>query len=255
MTIWKSAYSPDLYREVQHWRGKALLYLALVLALCWTPILIKMQVMIDRTIRRAEPSLLAQIPVIEFAHGQVKTPENRPYLIHLGDDDQAMTFIIDTSGHYQSLDGQVALVLLTQDKCFMRQKTGEVRTFDLSKNQAGQFVLDQDMLRKLIRIFRVWVVALSFLFLVLFSYLKRLMQAFLMALIGLGLATSLETDLDLGELLSLAIVSMTPAMILETLWNLAGGSLPFIWILWAALIVGYNLFAVNAAASPYMPDH
>jgi hypothetical protein len=249
LAIWQSAYSSDLYRKVQHWRGQALVYLALVIGLCWTPIIVKMAVTVNRAVQQAEPGLLAQVPVIEFSNGQIKTPENRPYLITLGEAPQTMTIIVDTSGHYLSLDGQTAQILLTKDKCFIRQRAGEVRTYDLSKSQAGRFVLDQDLLRKLIRIFKRWVLAFSFIFIVLLSYLKRLMQALLIALIGLGVASSLDTNLDLGELLSLAIVSMTPVMIMETLWTLAGGTFPFIWIFWAFLIFGYNLFAINAAAA------
>jgi len=249
LAIWQSAYSADLYRQVQRWRGKALGYLALVLVLCWAPLLIKTQVALDRAIRRGEPGLLAQIPEIEFDHGQVKTPENRPYLIHLSVGPETMTFIVDTSGHYQSLDGQAALILLTRDKCFLRQKAGEVRMYDLSRSQANRFVLDQELIRKLIQIFRRWAMILSSVFLLFFSFLKRLVQAFMMALVGLAFASALETDLDLGELLSLAIVSMTPAMILETIWTLSGRAAPLIWILWVVLIVAYYFFAVNAAAS------
>jgi hypothetical protein len=250
LTIWQSAYSSDLYRQVQHWRGKAIAYLAVVLVLCWTPVLIKMHMTINQAIQSAEPGLLAEIPVIEFDHGQVKTPENRPYLIHITGTPQPINFIVDTSGHYQSLDGQDAIILLTKDKCFIRQRAGQVQTYDLSGSQAGRFVLDQEKVRKLIQFFRRWVVILSFVFLVFFSFLKRLMQCLMMALVGLGFVSSLETDLDLGELLSLAIVSMTPAMIMETLWTLTGRALPFVWVFWALLMVGYYLFAINSAATP-----
>ena len=140
-------------------------------------------------------------------------------------------------------------MLLTRDKCFLRQKTGEVRMYDLSKSQSKRIFLSHEVISKLIQLLRRWAVPVMAVFILILSYLKRLMQAFLLALLGLGLASALETDLDVGELLSLAIVAMTPAMILESLWALSVRVFPLIWILWFLLIVGYYVYAINAAAT------
>src|SRR6266700_3606512 len=244
--LWLSFYSKDLYGRVQRWRGKAIVYLAAVLVLCWTHVLIRMHFQIKKAVQEARARFMPQLPVIRFEHGQVSTPENRPYLLRFGAPSNVVA-IIDTSGHYTSLDGQEALLLITRDKCFLRQR-GEVRAYDLSKSKAKPIILDQDFLEKIVHFVKVWTLPPFYVLIYALSFLKRLIEAFFIALVGLGLATLLETDLDLGELLSLAIVSMTPAMIFGTLLALSGKHVPLSWLLSMFLTLGYFIFAVNAAS-------
>ena len=247
--LWRSFYSAALYRDVQRWRGKALLYLAMVLLLCWTPVTIRMQLRLAGILQRAEEKVVPQMPQIQFAQGKISTPENRPYLYHFGEGAQKLGIIIDTSGRYTSLEGQDAQFLLTRNRCFIRQKTGEVREYDLSKSRTKPMVINGQVLHKIFQLVRKWALLCLFVFIFVFSFLKRLIQAFLIALIGLALAMALETDLDLGELLSLAIVSMTPAMLLETAATLTGIQFRWMWLLWGLLILGYFVFAINAAST------
>jgi hypothetical protein len=246
--LWQSFYSTPLYRRVQHWRGLALFYLAMVLVLCWTPLFIKAQVALNHLVDRVESGVVPQIPTIHFAYGQITTPENRPYIFRFGEGLKKMVVILDTSGHYSSLDAQEAQILFTRDKCFVRQKTGDVRTYDLSKSRAKPMVIDQAFLHKVLTFFRRWSCIAIYPVVLVLSFLKRLMQAFFMALFGLALVSSFDVKLDVGELLSLGIVSMTPAMILQTLATGTGVHVPLSWLLWGLLIAGYFIFAINAAS-------
>lgn len=252
--IWESAYSATVYRQAQTWRGRAMAYLALVLALCWTATLIRFQVSYWKVMQKAEAAILSQVPVITYKDGAISTPENKLYRIEVGTGTAVFAAIIDTTGQTKNLNGQTAQILLTRTTLFVRKQSGEVREIDLSKSKAQPFVLDHERIQKLMRMFRLWTVPFLAPFLLLASFLKRLVQAFFIALLGLAIVSMLDVELDLGELFSLAIIAMTPAMILQTVAHVAGLQFPGSLSLWVVLIVGYFLFAVNAAAGRMPSD-
>ena len=245
--ICRSAYSKELYREVQYWRGRAVAYTAVLLILCWTPTFIKGQIQFAKVIDEGAQKILPKIPVIRFEHGQITTPENKPYMVETGEPPK-MIAIIDTSGKYTSLDGQEAVVLLTRDKCMLRKRDGSVQIFDLSKSKSRPLLLDQSFYSRVLRLVKLWFLPIASVLVFALSFFKRLIQAFLIGLLGLALTHALNVDLDLGELFGIATVAMTPAMILQTVVAVAGVRIPGSWILWAALIAGYDIFGINAAA-------
>jgi hypothetical protein len=251
--LWESFYSADLYRGVQKWRGMALLYLGMVLVLCWTPQFMKIQILSEKFLDRLAMEASVRLPVIRFENGHITTPENKPYWIRVGEAPQQFGMIIDTSGKYSSLEGQDAQILVTRDKIFTRQKNGEVRIYDLSKSKLRPMTMDHDFIQKVLAFIRRWVLPAVYLLLFVLSYIKRLIEAFFISLVGLALVSSLETNLDLGELFSLAIVAMTPAMLLETAVSFSGKPIRFQWFISGLLIAGYFIFAVNAATDSQTP--
>jgi Protein of unknown function (DUF1189) len=245
----RSFYSAPFYRHVaKRWRPVAIAYLFFVLALCWTPTFLKMNWRITRGLQRVQAEVIPQIPVLRFENGQFTTPEAKPYILSFGSAKAPIDVIIDTTGRIKSLDGRPAFMLVTKNRLFIRQRTGEIRTYDLSKSRARPFVLSPDRIRRILGPLKYWALGALYLFIFIASFLKRLIQAFLIALCGLVLASFMKLELDLGALLSLAIVAMTPAMALETVIGLTGKYTPWLWVLWFGLISGYFLFALNAAS-------
>ena len=250
----QSFYSADLYRRVAaSWRSMGIAYLLLILTLCWIPSMIKLHLQMSHGLQTFQKQLWSQVPTIRFENGQVITPENRPYIISFGGAKNPLVLILDTSGHFKSLDGERAQFLITRHRMFIRQQSGEIRMYDLSQSHAKPFVFNQARVGRVLHPLKYWALAALYATIFLLSVIKRLIQAFFMALIGMIIVAILKSDLDLGALLSVAIVSMTPAMVIETLIGVTGKSIPHLWILWALLLTGYFLFALNAA-SDKTPD-
>lgn len=202
-------------------------------------------------LKKIQTDIFSQIPTIRFENGQVVTPENRPYLLNFDKAKTPAVVILDTSGRITSLEGTGAQMLVTRTKIFIRQRTGETRIYDLSQSKLTKpVVLSQENIAKLIRPFKYWAMGIFYGMLFALSYLKRLIEAFFIALVGLVLVAWMKAELDLGALLSLAIASMTPAMVLETVLGLTGKSFHWIWIFWVLVIAGYFIFALNAASDP-----
>jgi ABC-type Fe3+-siderophore transport system permease subunit len=85
------------------------------------------------------------------------------------------------------------------------------------------------------------------------SYVYRILQALAYACIGLLFANLLKAPLEYPELLRLASVAVTPAVVADTLRGVAGFPSSFTWLFLCFLLaMGYLLFAVrvNSPADP-----
>ncbi len=247
--IWQSFYSASLYRQVRQWRGKAFLYLGLVLLVCWIPGMVKAHRLFSMAMQKLETEVAPKIPDIRFEKGKIYTPENRPYVYNFSDKDKTLGIIIDTSGKFTTLEGQNARILLTRDKLIVREKSGKITIHDLSLSKASPLIIDKAFKQKVFTMIRRWSMILLFPLILLASYLKRLFQAFLIALLGLAIVSILQAELHLGELFSIAMVAMTPAMILQTCWLFTPMTNRYSWLISAGLILAYFIYGINAAST------
>ena len=68
--IWMSFYSAELYRDVaRNWRGSGLLYLTIVLALCWLPTPVRWFVNLRGFATTEAPKIARQFPDINISNG------------------------------------------------------------------------------------------------------------------------------------------------------------------------------------------
>lgn len=86
-------------------------------------------------------------------------------------------------------------------------------------------------------------------FALLSSYVYRIIQALIYAAVGLLFASSCKVSLSYGALLRLAVVAMTPCIIIKTVFALAGVQLPCtILLLYFLITLAYLYFGVYACS-------
>ena len=241
-------YSPPLYQDVaRNWRGITFLYLLLVLALSWLPGMFSMQKGLSGFVTKDAPEGLKQFPRISIINGEVTTDVETPYSIK--DPESGKTFIIiDLTGEFTSLEGTEAKMLLTRNQLIAQKSTMETRTYDLSGIK--EFTIDRTRIEGWLQLARTWLVTLLFPFVLLFSYCYRLFQVFVYGLIGLIIAKLLKTPLAYMASVRLAIVAITPMLILDTILSLVKFHVPAWWLLGFAIAMGYLFFGVKASAVP-----
>jgi len=243
-----SFFSRSLYQDVgRHWKGTCLLYLLLLLALCWIPIAAKMQVGLSRFIARDAPPIVKQIPAITIRKGQASIQEPQPYFI-IDPESKKPLAVIDTTGELTSLEGTGAIVLLTKSTVIAKKSKAETRTWDISG--VRDFYVDSEAITGWLEVGRRWLVIIFYPFALLFSYVYRIVQALLYAAIGMAFASMLGARLAYQTLIRLAIIATTPAIVLDTVCTLAGIDVPFWWVICFAIAMGYLFFAVKANAEP-----
>ena len=242
--LFMSFYSRSLYQDVaMNWRKISIFYLLLLLAVCLIPLTFKTRASVSDYVLREASKIIKQFPVVSISKGQVSADVLMPYTIK-DPENNASLIIIDTTGQVTSLAGSDALVLLTKTQLIFRKDQKETRTLDLS--DIDSLVIDQPRLYDWMDTFLEYFPYILYPVALLFTFLVRISQAILFALVAIGFSNYLKLYFRYRTLLSLSIVSMTPAILLDTLYNYSGMTIPFWWLIDFALALGYLFFSLKS---------
>ncbi len=250
--LFMSFYSKALYQDVgKNWKKVSILYLFLLLAVCSIPIAFRVHSAVSDYLRNEAPKIVKQVPVIAISNGEASVNKEMPYIIK-DPESGVPLIIIDTTGKTDSLKGTDAVVLLTKTKLFFRRSPKDTRTLDLS--ELDTLTIDQTRVYGWIETFLDYFIFVFYPFALLFSFLFRLVEALIFGAMGILFARNMKVPLRYQAALSLAIVSMTPAIILDTLYNYGDINIPFWWIINFLIALGYLFFAVKATAESAGPE-
>jgi hypothetical protein len=194
------------------------------------------------------PAILNQVPEITITDGLVSIDEAQPYYIIDPDGNKPLA-IIDTTGRIDSLKETNALCLLTGNKVIMKKSNFENRTYDLS--QVKSFAINGEQITGWLQTGKKYLAVVIYPFALLGSYMYRIVQVLIYAAIGLLFASLCNTKLSYAALVRLAVVAVTPCIIVSTVLGLAGTSIPAFLYLVAALV--YLFFAVKSNADIPVP--
>lgn len=241
-----SFYSKELYKDVgSNWKGVAFGYLFLLLLVCSVLRMVAVQRRVSKFIDTQAPSLIEQVPRITISKGKASIEEPEPYYIRIPDNNDVLA-VIDTTGEIKSLDDTGAFILLTRTEVSWRQSKVETRSFDLA--DVKNFVLDQDKINGWVNIFKRWFALVLLPFVLVGSYIFRIIQALIYGAIGLLFASWSRVRLSYGALLRLAVAAVTPCIIVRTILELASVRVPWAGFWFFLLAMGYLYFGVRANA-------
>lgn len=237
-------HSVPLYQEVAvRWTGLNAVYLFLFLLVGWFPWVVKEQSELNRFSQEWIEPLIGEVPRFGISSGKLWV-DGEPRRTISDPKTGRPLLLIDTTGQTLSLDGLSIPALVTADSFIMRKREGveEKMTFSQLPNRS---VTPQE-LRELAE---DWIPSLlwySYPFLLVGSFLFRIMQVFLLAGVGLIVCPLLETDLTLPALIRISVLAITPAMILRTLCNFLDIVIPFSSLLFTLVTIGYLVFGISA---------
>ena len=241
-----SFYSSDLYKEAAAaWRARAFVYLFLLLALCWLPTALKLNQSLAEYVETEMPGVAAGIPTITISHGEVFIDARQPHVIHDPSSGQELA-ILDTTGHVTSLDGLEARLLLTKTTLVYAKSQYETRSWDLSGVE--DFVLDEELVLWFFGLLSSWLVVLLYPLAVVASYIFRLALVLFYGAIGLLLNNVLKTKVAFPDLCALAIIAMTPGLVVEVALDLSEKELPFSFLLFLLVTIGFLAFGIRSVA-------
>lgn len=223
--IYKSFYSPDFYRDVgANWGGKAFFYLFFLLALSWIGQTFIIQTTISHLYQQGSEAIIKQIPVITIKDGVASTPSSQPYVIKDMDGHDKVFAVIDTSDKEVDINNFKGTLLLTKDKLITRPKANEVRVYEFPKSLNA--TLDPTQINSHIEsvIGYAWIAI--FILALLTSYIYRIVQVLLYAIIGKIFSLLTGSRVFYGKILQITMVALTPAIILASVLDLCSYTLP-----------------------------
>ncbi|MBC8107268.1 MAG: DUF1189 family protein, partial [Anaerolineae bacterium] len=153
--------------------------------------------------------------------------------------------VIDTTGTITSLKDTPAFALLTKSELHYRDNR-QIKIQDLS--QIKSFDMDRQKIQRWAGTFGNWMGPGLFAVFLIFGFIYRLIQALLYALLGMAFAAMFGARLSYQQLIRLAIISVTPVMLLDTVFDVIGVSIPFFWLICFAIAMVYLAIAVQANA-------
>jgi hypothetical protein len=247
-----SFFSADLYRDVaRRWRGIGLTYLLLLLAVSWIPMTAKLQIGFSKFAKDEAPVTLQGFPAITITKGVVSIDRPSPYLWKDPQTGEVLLYV-DTTNKFDLPEGASAKARLGSSSLELKQDQYNSRKTDLSQIQS--FSVDKTRLQGWLHTATPWI-GISFFILCLFgSLIWHLIQILIYGLIGLAFCAMFGARLDYPALLRLAAVAITPAILLDTVLDLAGVSIPVSGLLFLAIEIGYLAFAVKANATEVQPS-
>ncbi|MEO8400793.1 MAG: DUF1189 family protein [Gammaproteobacteria bacterium] len=242
--LYLSFYSREFYRDVErNWSGGVLLYLLLLLFICWSVLMFRVQPAITLNMNSFANAVVSQMPhSMIISNGIVTTPEKRPYLI--ADPDTKEVFaVIDTSGQFNTLEQAHARMLLTKDT-LTYVDNNEIKIKKLSTDLTLN--IDTIKIKETVLRFSGWLWILILPFLLIGSFLYRLVESLLYAVMGKIFAAASNINLPYFDVMKLTIVALTPTIIIGTILAWFSIEFRFQLLFYFVLSMAYMIFAIRA---------
>lgn len=212
-----SFYSKALYRDVaKNWRGVGLLYLLLLLAICWIPATYQLHKNWQYFMAVEAPPVIAQMPSLTIVKGEAAIKESVPYFIKYTNSERVLG-IIDTSGQFSTLKDTEAKVLLTKTQLIIRNGPHDELTYSLSNFPSLTFT--RDNYTYFMHFLDHWLLILFFPLALFISLVYRFIQAVIYAVVGLFFNTVIKSKLSYINILRLSTVALTPVIVVATIFS------------------------------------
>ncbi len=238
-------FSRPFYRDVaRHWRGLAFVHLLILLALTGLAFMLHFQNLATAFVNDQAPAILAQIPPIHIEQGQVKVAVEQPYQIYRADS-RRLFAVIDTTGQINSLRQTEAMLLLTRSRLMARFGAGSSRVIELSPIETLQ--LTRDDIDRWLQTSLRWAPIALYPLMLLFSYCLRTVQILIYGGIGLAATMLMRRPLPFGATVAVAVMAMTPVILVDTLIMLLKLDLPLWGTASFVLALVYLVFGIRAA--------
>ncbi|HWE28265.1 MAG TPA: DUF1189 family protein, partial [Polyangia bacterium] len=225
------------------------LLLLVVISTAATTTLAMMQ--LRKAVRWLEPHL-DEIPTITIRNGQASADVEQPWVKSLGTDDHghAVVAIIDTTGARQDFAANEVGVFLKKREVMVKQDSEELRIVPLSR--FPDTTIGPDIVRGWIATAMRRAPFYIGAFLVVWYLFAKSMQALLLVLAALIGARAMR----FGQLFTVAVYALTPAVLLDSALPFLPFHVPAFWLVYTAIGVTYAILGARRAdaASTPPPD-
>lgn len=239
-----SFYSPSLYRDVaRNWKGTCFLYLFLLLILAWIPGMYLVNKAMTFGVNYKLLPIVRTLPQVTIKEGVLSINKPVPYRVYDPDTKQLIG-IVDTSGQYKSLDNTPAKFLVTDRQIIIKKNDTETRTLTIQKNVNA--VVGPTQVEKVLLVGKFWLPIVLYPILVIFSFVYRMIQSLLYAILGLIFARISRSSLEYPALLRISVVALTPAVVLATIQPFLKIYPPYQGWIFFAITTFYIIFGIFA---------
>lgn len=223
--------------------AKSFLYLLLLLLIIYTMLTVRNYLLVKNVMEQAAFHLNETMPNFELKDGKFSFEGEMPYYISSSTNE---VFVIDTTGAVDEkvLQGVMTGILITEDRVYLKNSVQQ-QTLNFADIKETEF--DKAKLVEILPSFS-WFVLVVMLIWFVFVLAGHLLFAVILALIGLAISSSLNTDLKYNQILNFSIYALTLPMLIDLAIDISGmpASQLVVFTLYSAIAVIYLLFAIKA---------
>jgi len=243
MQMRESVIDFKFYRSIKDNKfSRSFIYLLLLFVIIYfingTRTFIVTRIFIDELVT----NLNLNVPEFRLENGEFTFEGNMPYYISSSANE---VFVIDTTGQVTEsvLEDVNFGVYISKDMIYMKNNEIETRQFNMSELK-GITIEKSDMIEFLPKLRWITVIFIVFGFIFVLGW--KLLNALILALLGLVANAVLKSRLKYNNLLNISIYALTLPMLIQLAVNLYGYPLPkFGYIYWAISIL-YVAFAIKS---------
>lgn len=193
------------------------------------------------SIEELAANLNANIPEFRLENGEFSFEGKMPYYISSSTNE---AFIIDTTGQSTEsvLKDLVSGMLITKDKVYVKNSEVESRVFSLTEFK-GVTITKSDVLEFLPKL--SWIVFIFIAFGFIFVLGWKLLNAVILALLGLSANAVFKGRLKFNNLMNISIYALTLPMLIQLAVGLYGYPIPRFGLIYWGISILYVVLAVK----------
>ena len=247
-TLAKVSFDLGVFPQVARQRvRRTLVYLLLLVAIATASSTTWIMFKLREGVRWLEPHL-DEIPTITIRNGEASADVEQPWVKRLGQDDKGheVVAIIDTTGTLEGFEPNQIGVFLKKTELVVKQDD-EQRIIPLSRfpdTTVGPDIV-RGWIEEAMRRAPFYIAA----FLLAWYLFAKTMSA--VALVLAALITG--RGLRFGQLFSVGVYALTPAVLLSVVETFAPFHIPAFWLVYWAVATGYAIVGATRAASANPP--
>lgn len=205
------------YNQIKDNRfAKSFLYLLLLLLIIYSMLTVKNYLLVKNILEQAAFELSETMPDFQLKDGKFSFEGKMPYYMTSSTNE---VFIIDTTGSVdeKALQGATTGILITEDNAYIKNDMQQ-QTLSFAELKDTEFS-KQDMIERLPSL--SWMVLIFMLIWFVFALGGHLLYAAFLALIGLVISSSYNTDLKYKHLMNFSIYALTLPMFIDLAVDIA----------------------------------
>ena len=242
----------DFYRSIKGNKfGRSFTYLLILFMLVYSMQVTKLYVGISSGINDLANGLSTEVPDFELKEGEFHFYGEMPY--YIGGNEANAPYVIDTTGQTDAgiLQGKFSGILITRTQMIVKQATGAVQT--LNFRDFGEVNLTkQDIVRGIPKIAPIALAVMIFAFVFVFGW--KLLNALILALLGLIADSIFKTRLKFSEVYNMSIYALTLPILIQLALFLAGVSIPGFFLIYWTISIVYIFMGIRACKKDEEPD-
>lgn len=233
----------SFYKSIKNNRfSRSFLYLLLLFLIVYLVNGTKLFVVTRIGIDELTAGMSANVPDFRLENGEFSFSGEMPYYISRNTDG---AFVIDTTGQVDEsiLRDADSGMLITKDTVYIKNSDIETRRFSLTELK-GMTLTKSDVLEFLPKL--SWIVLIFIAFGFIFVLGWKLLNAVILALLGLILNGIMKGNLKYGNLLNISIYALTLPLLLQLALNLSGYPFPSFWLIYWGISLLYVAMAIRS---------